>query len=309
MMRGTLRLASVCGVAASLMSGSAFASECTVEGYVGTLVAEAAHRSADIAANQLPLIEEVEQLSTKAKDPKRPVGEQLGMEDLDRFATLTNRIKVIHLSMHLEEMRKRDMKVLGDLFRIATELYAGGPPPQNGDPDFFYFGLLVFMRESFPDTEITTPTALSPCTWNNVMAMEEHAAVQRLNAGQSLVLEQTQILEAWKAKYGAPLNPEKMNAADRRAFEAIKQTLMQLQAVQWYITDIEHIKAMAGAEEVLQASYRQDILDYGGDVDSLGKSFDRSGHDERTKTLGKLWVMVSQQVPSDDILMFRELQE
>jgi hypothetical protein len=119
---------------------------CIVEEQISKVRFETLSRAGELAKQLMPLLDEMNVINNKTKDPKRPIGPQLSTEDVGRFSELRQRMLAIQLQQLLESNYGRDYVVIGDLFTLMQKLYLGGKEPTQGDADYKPYGIILLMR-------------------------------------------------------------------------------------------------------------------------------------------------------------------
>ena len=135
-------------LAASLCAALALtrAEACTVESAVGDKTFASIQSDGDRAEQSLKVLGRLRALTLKAKDPKKPVGEQLTVAEADEFSRLTQRQAAMTLQSLIESSYQRDLRVIKQTFDVANGLYLNGREPSEKDPQSYYFGLLSALR-------------------------------------------------------------------------------------------------------------------------------------------------------------------
>jgi len=100
-----------------------------------------------------------------------------------------------------------------------------------------------------------------------------------------------------------------LSTTDRKIFEQAQRTIAEVAPIQEFINDMENLKLMADVEGKLIASYRQDLLDYGGDPNAIGSTFGKANYDKRMNAMAGLWVRISEKVPTQEIVEFEQMQK
>ncbi len=169
-------------------------------------MSDALVRAGELATQQLPILDELKVINSKAKDPTRPVGPQLPSQNVGRFSQLSQRLAAIELQQMLESNYRRDYEVIGWLFEIAQKLYVGGKEPKEGDPDGKPYAMILLMRfaaksDKFKGVnEVSVPPKqeFEQCSLPAALHLVEHESLKKLN--QLPVKEDSQKLMALAKK-------------------------------------------------------------------------------------------------------------
>jgi hypothetical protein len=88
------------------------AEACTVESAVGDKTLASLQTEGDRAEQSLKVLGRLRALALKAKEPKKPVGEQLTLAEADEFSRLTQRQAAMTLQSLVESSYQRDLRVI-----------------------------------------------------------------------------------------------------------------------------------------------------------------------------------------------------
>src|SRR6516165_1731788 len=139
------------------------------------------HLNAEIAEKQLPILNEMQTLTSKAKNPNLPTGAQLTKSDLDRFQQLREEMLTNQASVIVNSGYLRDSRVISRAAKVAHDLSVGRTFDEK-DPDFFYNAILGILSIQYPQdkVEITTPQD-KECSVVAGLHFDEQLADKQLN--------------------------------------------------------------------------------------------------------------------------------
>jgi hypothetical protein len=258
----------------------------------------------DRAQQQLLIIKRFEALNSKAKDPKKPVGEQLSMAELEEFGILKQRLATLMLYDNIESNHLRDVEVIKKLFDVANALYISGREPNESDPQH---KLLAAMRlmEQIPDMKakkvFTEPRLSNKCSLENAIHEVELESVKRFS-NMSLRNDVNTLLEIKRrAPKDASGNIDRahMRYEDREVVARLERKLAPVFREQQFVVDLENIKGLAHMARLKYELQQKDAIDSGGDLNAVGQSMNRMKLDLRSKTFLVLLKKIAEDVPSE----------
>jgi hypothetical protein len=284
---------------------------CSVEEAESNIQMNAITRAAEIAAQQLPMLERFSALSTKAKDPVKPLNQQLSQADLAEFARVQQRFQATELMQLIESNYQRDNKAIQNMFNMAQGIYLGQPEPKEGEENFFYYSVLKLMEISVNDPSlkgdaINVPSQTQNCTMEVAVHMVENESIEKMiklplaDANK----EMAAIRQRTKGN-----GRDAMSMQDRASYDRLMRTaLVPGNHEKSFVDDLEMIKLLARASDLKYQFSKKDAVDSGGDFDSVGKSIDAMNLDGRTKLALLMLSKIGDKYPSDYIQQRRKIQ-
>jgi hypothetical protein len=184
--------------------------ECLVEEQVWKVKGDTIERAGELAAQLKPLLDQINVINSKAKDPTHPVGPQLSTKDVGRFSELRQRMTAIELQQMLESDYGRDYEVVGELFALAQKLYIGGKEPTKGDADYKPYGIILLMRylatadafKGVTDISVPSRSEFDQCDLVAAVHLVENESITKLN--QLPIKEASQTLLELRSKSHTP---------------------------------------------------------------------------------------------------------
>jgi len=263
-----------------------------------------------IAIGQIrtPMLKEIAAIAATVKDHSKPVGEQLGVKDLSRFNELSQRTLSMGMQELVESKRDRDIKVIKQFVLIADRNYRYGEEIQEGHSDYVYQATLLYWRvmaSGLPISEQHPVSIPDEKTCSMIFALHsiEKEPIQRIDS-----LDLKKDLEKMRAivkKNGmVRIEPEKLPKVDREVYDRIMENAVwPFERAQQFMDDMENIKVMARASEIIYMSEKRDLEISGGDGSRLGTTIEemirRKEFDQRTQAAIGIWRGLNEKIPSD----------
>jgi hypothetical protein len=264
------------------------ATDCTVEQAVYAVYFQTLERSAELSKQQRPILNGLKTINEKARDPNRPVGEQLSRSDVAEFARLQQRSETGQLYILLESGLGRDAQVIGRMFSVVNNLYIGRPEPREGAEDYQYslFVAVLQMTSSRDDLKgtINTPSDLSACNIETALHLVEYESLQKLNSLDIRGgLSQLQAIMARNHMTGK-IDRARLTPQDRALVDHIQRNIIApATREEAFIGDLENLKDLWKAAQLQYEVNKKDIIDSVGDISSVGKTLTAMKLSTRTR--------------------------
>ncbi len=278
------------------------AEHCELREVIARMQFESIEKAAAIAEQVLPVIKHLEELTNKAKKPDIPIKDQLSSEDIIKFTELSERIKTTNLAQLMESRRQRDLTVIEKMTMIADREYRWNDHPAENDPDFIVYSALQLLRFTVKKNDITVP-AVQSCTLDYALHLVENEGIEKLNAIKGLDSVVSSI-KAILAKYGMEkIDRSRLSKADLEKINELETNILNpAERLRSFIKDVEDIKLMSRASEIMYEANKQDIAFGGGDIDAIGKTIQRKSknkeYDDDVILAIGLWTMINEKMPS-----------
>lgn len=265
--------------------------------------------NAELAQKQMPILTEMQALTSKAKNPALPTGAQLTKADQDRFQQLREQLLALQAQQIVNSGYLRDSRVIARAAKVAHNL-SMGRTFDDKDPDFFYYSIVGLLSIQHPQDqmEITTPQD-KECSVVAGLHFDEQLTLKEIN--QLPWKEATDRLKVFAQRYGLDTKQEGWveripNLQEKQSARLDMGTVTQGQRMLDYINNIENLKALA---KVSILGFQSDMEDIRGarteqELSKLGLGWtERAKHyDDRTQILAGLLNMIAQKVPSDSAI-------
>lgn len=286
---------------------------CKLRDVIARMQFESIEKAATIAEQTLPVLDQLKQIGSKAKDSDKLLRDQLSTEDIIKFTELRERLKTTQLAQLIESRRQRDLTVIEKMTMIADKDYRWNEQPKENDPDFIIYSYLQLLRFTVKNNDIRVPTIQS-CTLDYALHLIENEAIEKLNAIKGLD-SVTASIQSILDKYGMKkLDRSRLSKVDLEKINELENNILNpAERHKLFIEDLEHIKLMAKASEIMYDANKQDIAFGGGDVDTIGKTIQRKfktmEFDEDTQLAIGLWTMINEKIPSQVVQEWSEINK
>jgi hypothetical protein len=281
------------------------AEACTVESAVDAKYFASIQSEGDRAKQSLKVLDRLGALNDKAKDPKKPIGEQLTIAEADEFSRLTQRQAAMMLQSLIESAYQRDLKVIKQTFDIANGLYVNGREPSEKNPQSYYFGLLVVLRmvdqANARKESVSTPAAVSDCSIEVALHTVERESLERIGRMDvnSDVSHLTTIQNRSPKGPDGAIDRARMSYEDRAALERLERKLAPAFREHQFISDLELLKGLTRMAELKYQLQKKDAMDSGGDINAVGQSMDRERLEKRDELFMRVLKKIADDIPSE----------
>jgi len=207
----------------------------------------------------------------------------------------------------IESNYARDAQVVNKMYDYAWKMYTN--PVTELAKDDLVGGAVLIMRYILPsnDLDFDGPTS-EGCTIDNVLLTAERDAGTRA-ANDPAIPRDGPIVAKLKEKYGvagdAQLDASKMDPDDGRLLS--RMTVEMRAAYQEYqlAKDVRNILDFWRIGTLVYETQKEDILTYGADPESIGKTIDEkiATMDDAKKKLLGLYYKITEKIPSEQTRM------
>jgi hypothetical protein len=286
--------------------------QCTLPRVIDVLTLQSLNRTEPIHKNQIKTLEELKQLNSKATDDNKPIGEQLSIEDSEKFSSAAQRSKTMNMALLVESRFQRDLNVIQKLTVIADNYYRWNKLPDENGSDAIYVALLIAWRESMNPKGLDNNS--DHCDLDYALYRIEQEPIGKLNSMSSkLNMGVAHVMEIYKKYPTKEMNYDILNDADKKEVASIRdQIIAPSKHELMYIHDLENIRHFAKISELMSETYSKDILNSGGDIDSVGTTIKQMIKEGKlTKEDEKMlaaWQVVNEKIPSDVIKDFEKIK-
>lgn len=280
---------------------------CQFREVISIMLAESHIRSGAIAEQTLPVLRQLEYLSAKGINPEIPLKNQLSSDELIRFSELRHQLRSIQLANLFESHHQRNLMVIEKMATLADREYQFQDYPSENDPDFIIYASLQALRlllKQGNDHLITTPS-VPHCTLDRSLHSIAVRAIYKLNAYGDQLEDALRSVNAILGKYGLKkIDRSRLSKSDLEKITELKRSIIIPAEIEMtFIEDIENIRLMAKAAELMYEGNKQDIAFGGGDINAIGATLNRRREnneiDDKTWITLQLWTRISEKLPSE----------
>ena len=264
---------------------------------------------------QFRLLNEIKGLAGKAADPDKPLNQQLTPQDINRFNSIRQRIIFLRMTNKIEDEHYRFSRILEKIWRVAEARYYQRPDAAELTGPNNYGSLLDIIRARFPTTpqilnEITRPPGAT-CTIELALFRSETEVLSQVPQFERLASDQARDLDLIRSRHHLPqdapigddiLSPREQATVDRWR-SVSPDLLVAMDRTLLFIGDMEHLRSLARASELIFQQDKQNWIRSGGNVDALGQ---RSSDDPKMRSMFSIWNIIDERAPSFDQLQKQE---
>ena len=288
---------------------------CELQEVIARMSFESIQNIAVIAEQSMLILDQIGQINSKATIPNKPIGDQLSPEDIAKFAELGQRQKTLTLAQLIESRRQRDLIVIEKMTMLADQNYRWKTEPKEDTQDYIVYSFLALLQLSvvYLDDPIFAPT--SPiCNLDHALYSHEEIAITKYNEGNEKLNISMKEINEINAKYGTEkIDRSLLSKSDLKNVNEITNNVFKpMQRHANFIKDIENIKLMGHASEIMYESTKQDIAFGGGDVEAIGQTIKRKTEknefDENTIIALGIWSLINEKIPSDVVQQWSDLK-
>lgn len=277
--------------------------QCDLPQVIGRLQLEPINKMAATSTRALPLIEELRKINSKAKDSKKPLGEQISLADADRYREISTRISAMQAANLVESLHERDLRVLLKWAQLADAKHRWGTEPKQGDPDFTAYGLLILIQLAFTSQEID-PTIVSgdKCSLQLAIQRLENPALERLST-LPFKEESARFQQILAKNKQSKLDLDKLPPADRDEARKLMAAVAPAYRERDYIMTLEYLKIMATVADLMYVNDVRDVVESGGDVAAIGSTTTRLVNEKKIpvqqQIAAGIWSKTNELIPSE----------
>ncbi len=311
-----LRVLSFAAIAILLPVFVQAAQKCDFEEELLKLYDEANRNRLKFAEQQTQILSQLEAIVSKCKNKEKAVREQLNQDDNAKFNTLLERRNIVELGSLVESRRVRDLQVLRRLAILAEKDVRWPEVPNEDHPDFIYYVILSIARERLYNlVDISTSESIM-CSVESAINIIEQEAIDKISRMDDSHLKKFSALtDRLLVKYNVKvLDYEKLSIEDRQSVSGAAESAQPYIRMVNLLRDYEILKLLSKASEMVYQSDRNDIIIYGGDYDSVGKSINEkaiiaNSYGESLKTAIAILRVIDKRIPSEDAKDIKKLAD
>jgi hypothetical protein len=266
----------------------------------------------EMGKHSAPLLEEMKILANKVKDPNRPVGDQLNKADSIEFQKISQQNTSIAFGQMLESDRKRDIEVIDHLVQVADKNYRWGTEVQEDSPEFLYQSIISVFFPAMSDPAKNLAVSVPPtqvCSVQLALYKIESEAAVKLNDLESKfdLNKVNAVLNGMNSRYHTThIDRSKLSPDDQKTLDDIRSRVVYpVENEQQFINNLERIRLLETASELIYENGKKDLLDSGGDWNNIGSSLknliQNNKLDKMTVSAIGLLRIIAEKIPSEQV--------
>jgi len=281
--------------------------ECDWPSVYGTLSYEIVNQQGDSAqsSGSIERMDELLKLSSKAKDGKKSVFSQLSPTDQKRYTQIITEQNLITAATILENNRTRQMDVMDHFIKLADKEFRWYDTfVADDNPDKIYSDFVSALPDVLnqgKNSDITAPVN-AICTVDVALYRLEIDARDKLNnmCKAENCLNAEVLLKKMAQRYNVQrIDTTKLSPADKVTYDDInKRVIFPIQHEQRFINQIEAIRLLNAASELMYQTERDDLKS--GDLARVGSTLrsklDNSQIDQHLVWAIGLWNIIQQKI-------------
>ena len=279
--------------------------QCDLARAHATLAMEASYNGARIAEQQMKVLEQLRVLNDKAKDNEQPLGDQLSKSDIEKFGKLTQQLSAGQLVQLIDSKRERDLNVLVQQVKLADAEYRWGATPAEGSAEYTPYVFLLALRIMWHDKNAFVEPAPTPCSLDYALAKLQEEPTAKLNTMDPQIQRAAAWINQVRAKYNIKqqLDESKLSKGELATLQKYRAEVLDPgNRAANYARDLDNLRVMARASEVLYDSDRKDATIAAGDASVIGTTIQRRGDagefDDQMKQALGVWRKLNEQIPA-----------
>jgi hypothetical protein len=264
------------------------------------------------------LLEEIKDLNNTGADPNKPIGDQLSLRDRERFEALSRRLGFLMGVGWIEDEHYRYSRIIEKIWLVANARYHKNYDTTEQNGGYNYQSLLDLIRARFPTTPQILDDIVKPpkaiCTTEMALFLSEGEAIRQLPQFYQLASDQARDLNLIRSRHhlppDAPIDDKILFPTERSTVAhwatALPELLVTMDRTLVFIGDVEHLRGLAIASEILYGENKRDWINSGGDPDAIGRTVQRSIYEPKVRSMITLWGTIADRAPSANQLLQRD---
>lgn len=283
--------------------------DCTVPKVVMNKSHEADGRADALYPTIRPLLLQMKALAEKASDPKRAIGDQLSAADSEQFGEVRSRLLALQWRALVEGNYSKHMELIEMMAEAVDTDYRWGREPDEKSPDFLVDVTPGALQQISPMKNIDTPKE-DHCTLIWALHLLEKPSLDALSQPNEVRAAQGQFSQLEQKYHVERLDRNALSTDDQRTFDAAQGTLVRLQREAKHVQQIEQIKTMVEAADIIYAASISDLEQSAGDPKSSINTLQQMKKDGRLSDemairVG-MWNKLDEKYPSMQATMMKE---
>ncbi|PMS33204.1 hypothetical protein [Trinickia symbiotica] len=261
-----LVIASICRAEEPASVTSRKMADCTVPDVIGVRMYESDRRVAELSPTTMPLLDKMKALADKAHDPKRPVGEQLSGKDNEQLGEIRSRLMALQWHRLIESRYSKHLQLIEEMTESVDAKYRWGRDPDEKSSDYMADVTPAILQDISPVNTFNPPKE-DHCTLVWALYLQEQPSLAALNAPE-LDAAAAAAKQLQQKYHVAHVDRNALSPDDQRIFDQAQTTLVRMQRDAAHAQQIEQIKTMVEASDLIYDTSMKDFDQSAGDPDS-----------------------------------------
>jgi hypothetical protein len=288
---------------------------CTADKVIKELILASIQKQSEVLVNTSSALNKVEKIikGVKDKDSKKPIGEQLSVKDADTFSENSQRIGSMNMTRVVESNYERDLTTISYLTKLVDDFYYYDKTPDIKSQDAFYFELLLAWRQTMHKKTNIENSISDQCTLDSALYNKEIIHLREMSKSSKEFIASWTRYEQIMQKYNMKnFDYDKLNHEDKHEVLMLREKVfLPMDKERLYVMDIMNIRHFAKISKTVYDSSQKDILNSGGDADSVGRTINNliKTHqlNEEDQKMLSAWQILDEKIPSEVMKEFKIL--
>jgi hypothetical protein len=285
--------------------------DCTVPNVVMDESYEADHRISDLAATTMPLLDKMRALAAKAPDPKRSMGDQLSGKDNEQFGELRSRLITLQWHRLIESRYSKHLELIEKMTESVDTTYRWGREPDEKSPDFMANVTPSILQQVSPINTFTQPKE-DHCTLVWALHLQEQPSIAALSAPEvdTAAAQVNQLRQKYHVDH---LDRNALSPGDQHIFDEAQTTIVRMQREAAHAQQIEQIKSLVAASDLIYDASMKDFDQSAGDPDSSIDTIQQMKKDGKLSAQMaariNVWSKLDEKYPSSEAVGMEEARK
>lgn len=281
--------------------------ECILPDVIQSLKLESMERAAKSAKSSIEILRELEVLIPSGGEPDAPIRDKMSDSETHEFSMLAQRQRNAMLIQLMESRRQRDLDVIFDLVLAAGDRKAGRVPTSEKDERYLHHMFLEALEKTIPKPKLATFEGDDPCNLDIALFELEIVSLEWMKGISKNASDIEAEMTAACIQYGVTpdenIDMQKIPSGLRMKLQYLGE--VELAPIFWnrrHVYDIERIRLLASASELMLKNNLQDVFYSGGDIKSIGNTSEEQAANgvigENMIVAIRTWGIINESIPA-----------
>lgn len=290
-------------------------SACTTDNVIKKLIVESIKKQSEVLVNKLSALNKVKKIinSVKDKESKKPIGELLSVKDADAFSENSQRIGSMNMVHVIDSNYQRDLTTISHLTKLVDDFYYYDKLPDTKSQDAFYLELLLAWRQTMHKKTNIENNNSNQCTLDSALYNKEIIHLTEMSkSNKEFIASWARYKQIMRKNNMKNFDYDKLNHDDKHEVLMLREKVfLPMDKERLYVMDIMNIRHFAKISKIVYDSSQKDILNSGGDVDTVGRTINHlikaNQLNEEDQKMLYAWQILDEKIPSDAMKEFKML--